>query len=220
VFDPVTWGTIGQWVSGGATASAFIAGVSYYILDRRSDRRSQASLIYVKRGGGIRLKVYNRSDKAIFDVRVVVSVMNVITAARSGEFDSGTLFGGEPVEPFPSHEFYTNVNAVLKRMKKRSFNVMTRLADEEIGPGEQTEISVPELMHGAVEFHLTFKDARGKDWAMHVDTKELRAAHPPRHLLRSLRNNTWAVWWVTKNESRLLWDHYLYHPKGRPPRRE
>lgn len=95
------WGTVGQWVSGLGTASAAVAGLVYFVLDRRATRRNQAKLIYVSKVSGMHIRVHNRSDRAIAHVKSVPTVMKLTTAIVIGDIEEGALIGQGSITSTP-----------------------------------------------------------------------------------------------------------------------
>lgn len=210
------WGTVGQWVSGLGTASAAVAGLVYFVLDRRATRRNQAKLIYVSKVSGMHIRVHNRSDRAIAHVKSVPTVMKLTTAIVIGDIEEGALIGQGEYHKYPSHEFYVHIRYLLKlRKKKRS--TLTLQKDLEIAPGASEVLAVPEVMQGATEIFITFRDAYGQDWAVNLRTRKLQKAKIRTNRDASIRDHVKARWWVSKHWSKWFWDNYMDHPAGKPP---
>lgn len=215
MFDVEIWGTVASWVGGVGTASAFCAGVGYYINDRRSDRRGQASLVYVSPTLGSGFEVNNRSEKAIFGVKSVIVPMKMHTAILTGEFEGGKAVSAGIVHEYPSHDFYLVVRRMLKTRKKQ-YSVLSPKDDVEIAPNASKTFNVPELMLGSYDVFIILRDARGQDWAINVRTRRLQRAKRASDPRLALKARLFARWWIFSHGTKFVWDNYMYHPKGRP----
>lgn len=210
------WGNFAEWVGGLATAAAFWAAVGIFAYERRSEIRSQASLVYVSTSQGSHVEVGNRSDKAIFDVEAVVEPMSMLTAVITDEFEATPAFGNGTVYHYPSHEYYVIVKGMLKARTRKYTSMAALQRNVDIAPTEHGELFVPELVLGAMECYVVFRDARGRDWAINLRTKKLQKARRNYGPFPVSRNRLAARWWIAKNLSKWIWQNRLYHPHGRP----
>lgn len=211
------WGNLAEWVGGLGAVAAFWAAVAIFWSDRKEKNRAQASLVYVSNNGATVLTVYNRSDKAIFDVRAVLSPMKMVDGVTTNEFQDGRVMSSSrTVYSYPSHEFFLIVRQILKK-RGQEYSSSTTEETIEIEAGKKLPINVPELLNAATECHVIFRDAQGKDWAINVRTRKLEKAHRGELPRTVIRSNIAARWWLTKRYTRWFWDNYLYYPKGRPP---
>src|ERR1700758_943361 len=99
MFDPDIWGTVAVWTGSLLTGLSVLAGVVYYIFDRRRERRSQAGAVVVwshpHEHGPPFIKMQNLSGKPIFDHGILVTArpkreIEKLAAkgwAQSGPFD-------------------------------------------------------------------------------------------------------------------------------------
>jgi hypothetical protein len=203
------WGNAAAWASGSVSSAALVAGATYYVLDRRQDNRSQASLVSVRNTAAIQVAITNHSDKTIVNVTVAAKILSLRKAATLGEFQQVVIFGGPTVAAFPSHDFYRNAKTVIKQMKGKTAELTAKLDAEEIQGGKEGSVQVPGLLTGGVLFYVTFRDAQGRDWSIEVSSNKLRQIRRRRHPLRWARSKLWTLWWISRNEAISAWKRLL-----------
>lgn len=170
LFWTQAWGNAAEWFGAIGTGGAFIAAVVFFIHERRTANRGQASLVFVRKVKGAYVEITNRSDKSIFDVRTVVDPMSMMTALTIGEVNQTPAMGvgGSNTYKYPSHEYYLLMRRLLKEKARRFSANSPNQGDVEIPAGEKHEIFVPELMFNLDEAYVLFLDAYGRSWAVNV----------------------------------------------------
>lgn len=212
------WGNVAEWTGGLFTALAAFIALGVYWLGKRADRRAQASLVSVEKGGGAYVHVRNQSDKAIVDLRVTAKIMSLWTAARLGDFEETVIIGSPQVGQYPSHTYYLNSRLIIKRMRGQVQTLHVTPEVREVGGGQLSgEILIAGLMSGGVLFYVHFRDAKGVEWSIDVLTDKLRMVKVRwyRRLWLWFCGHAWSAWWVGKNQWTYFWRRYLHHPKGR-----
>lgn len=211
------WGDAATWVGAVGANLAFGIALVVFLVDRHTKRRSQASLVYVSEANTTVITVSNRSDKAIFMVRAVAGPMSMTTGYISGEFDEMKARDSKGnFAEFPSYEFYVLVRTLLKRRKDEFSKATPPTENIEILPSSSKDLNVPEVLEGAADVHVIFRDASGRDWAINARTKRLEKAKYRKSKRERFCGRLKARWWVAKNRSKFIWRNYLDHRKGRP----
>ena len=212
------WGTAADWASGIGTVFAAFVAVGVYGFARAQERRAQASLVYVVQDGA-HVTVQNLSDKQIADLKIVPRIMSLWRATHAGEFNEVIMLGKPPVAQYPSYGFYERSKQIQRNMRKNRAGLVEFPDKRVLTAGSETKKLVPGLLQGGMFYAVTFRDCRGLDWSINIQTRKLRRQR--RGCLRRLwswaKSIVWSSWWTGKNEAIYLWKHRIYHPAGKPP---
>lgn len=211
------WGTAAEWA--GAVAGFLAFGIALWIFrhDRRAKRRGQAALVTVSKDNATVIKVNNSSEKPIYNVQAVVGPMSMLTGYITGEFDQmkARSSKGQVVE-FPSYEFYVLVHKLLRQRKQRFSQTTPSSEHMSVAPGGFHSVNVPELLEGAADVHVIFRDASGLDWAINARTARVQRAKFTMPKAERFVGRMKARWWIAKNAIKYFWRNYCDHPKGKP----
>ncbi len=162
--EAADWGSLPEWAGALLTGLSLLGAAIYYVIDRRRERRTQATSVlvwlhpYEHRPPTV--KMQNMSDKPVFDHGfLVTSRSQGLVAKKAREGWNHKMFAWPEENKFTYRDQHTLLN----------FHDGSELY---LSPGIQVDYD-PELQYNSVvyDYYAYFRDAAGQYWVVDARTQ-------------------------------------------------
>nr|WP_046285606.1 hypothetical protein [Mycobacterium sp. UM_NZ2] len=176
MYEAGVYGTFAEWAGSLLTGLSVLAGVLYYIFDRRRERRAQAGSVVVwlhpHEHGPPLIKMQNLSDKPVFDHG------SIVTAKPTREIQGLAANGWAQSGPFRWPE-----NNWFECRDRHSFLDYHDGSELHLAPGQLAQ-HLPTLQYAPAvyNYYVYFRDVSGAYWVIDAKTQRPVGARGRRQL--------------------------------------